>query len=372
MKAIDEIELACDLIRIDSQNPPGREGNCARFLRDLLEDRFRDLEIKTFSWGEDRMDLLAKIGGEEGGLMLNGHLDTVPIGDPNMWSWDPLSGREHDGKIIGRGASDMKSAVAAMISAAHHFLRNNDPKKKVALFFTSDEEVASRGLRRIIEGERHILNGISYGIIGEPTELKVVRMHKGIYYTRIEVTGDSAHGSTPEYGVNAIEKASEIIKRLQGLKVALNFKEHDVGKPTLNVGKIEGGTKVNMVPDRCVIDIDRRVIPTESVEEVLSEFWRVIDDGEDGTNVEITGYRAPHEISKDSVIIREMENITESRAGGISYWTEAPVFHQAGVECAVVGPGSVMQAHAFDEHVPIEEVKKARRIYERALKRICL
>jgi len=372
MKSIDEIDLACDLIRIDSQNPPGREEECAKFLKDLLEDQFRDLDIRTFRWGEKRMDLLATCGGEEGGLMLNGHLDTVPFGDRNMWSWDPLSGKVVEGRIRGRGASDMKSAVASMVAAAHRFLSEKEPKRKIALFFTSDEEVASRGLRRIMEKEKHVLNGISYGIIGEPTELNVVRMHKGVYYTRIEVTGDSAHGSTPQYGENAIEKAVEIIHGLQELKITLSFKKHDVGPPTLNIGKIEGGTKVNMVPDRCVIDIDRRAIPTENAEDVLSEFKQIMDSVTTNATVEITGYRAPHEISSNSRIIKEMEKITSSKAGGISYWTEAPIFHQAGVECAIIGPGSVIQAHAFDESVAVAEVKTASTIYEKVLENISL
>ena len=371
MKPIDEIGLAGDLIRIDSQNPPGREEECAKFLRDLFEDRFMDLEIRTFRWMENRMDILATQGGESGGLMLNGHLDTVPVGDPNMWSWDPFSGKVVEGKIRGRGATDMKSAVAAMIASAHRYLSENKPKRKLALFFTSDEEVASRGLRRIMEKEKHLLNGISYGIIGEPTELNVIRMHKGVYYTRIEVTGDPAHGSTPQYGDNAIEKAAEIIQALRDLEVALEFKRHEVGHPTINVGMIQGGTKVNVVPDRCIIDIDRRTIPTEGVEEVLSEFREVVNKVTTEATVEITGYRAPHEIESGSRIIREMEEITGSGSRGISYWTEAPIFHQAGVECAVLGPGSVIQAHAFDETVPAEEVKIAGSFYEEALKRIC-
>lgn len=371
---MDEVELTAELIRINSENPPGQEKELAFFVRDYIQDNIESLEADVVRVDDKRYNTVCYTDGEPDGLMLNGHLDTVPTGNSDLWTHDPFSAEIVNERLYGRGACDMKGAIACMITAARNVLRQKGKplEKKLLLAFTADEETDCLGAREILDKKEHehILENIRYGIIGEPTMLNVVRMHKGVFFLRVEIKGKAAHGCVPEKGTNAIVGAARLVNYLK-TSYENPKKTHPVGVPTLNIGKISGGTKVNMVPDRCVLELGRRTIPTETEDEVLAGFQKAVDKLGLQANLQVVTYKEPFDVAADSRIVRTMEEITETKATGVFYWTEASLYSRYGLECAVCGPGSIEQAHKPNEFVEVGQLRRATKVYEEAISRLC-
>ena len=258
---MDAVELTQELVRINSQNPIHNEKEAAKFVKDFLED-FK-LYAETLEFDKNRASVICSVGKGEG-LLLNGHIDTVPV--VQGWTEDPFGGKIVGNKLFGLGSSDMKGGVAAIL-AAFAKLSKEKFKRKILLTFVADEEVGLKGSTHIIQNKKDLFKDVEYGVIAEPTESKINIAQRGISDFRVSFSGKAAHGSRPQEGDNAIYKATAFVEELKSLVKELGKSKHKLlGTPTINVGKIEGGIKFNIVPDKCILDVDRRLIPGETLE----------------------------------------------------------------------------------------------------------
>ena len=365
---MNEIELTQELVEIDYQNPTHNEKEIAEFIKDFLEDLKLYAEIEEFD--KNRSSVVASIGKGEG-LLLNGHIDTVP--PVSEWTKDPFKAKVEGNKIFGLGSSDMKGGVAAILIAVSKLAKEKF-KRKLLLTFVADEEVSQRGSEHLIAKRKDLFKDVEYGIVAEPTELKIVNAQKGICDFKVYFSGKAAHASIPEKGDNAIYKATAFVEELKNLIKDLSKNKNRVlGSPTINVGRIEGGIKFNIVPDNCFVEVDRRLIPGETVESAKEELEKILKKLHIDGKVENLGGRLPLQISEKSKIIQELLKIKKLKLSYFSGYTEAELYKtKAGVECIVFGPGTGSCIHSGDEYIEIDQLKEATRIYEQLIRNWCL
>jgi acetylornithine deacetylase/succinyl-diaminopimelate desuccinylase family protein len=369
----DLVELTTRLIQISTENPPGNEKVAAQFLKPILSKM--GFKIKTVLSPKGRWNLAAEKRWGRGGrtLIFNGHLDVVPAGDPSRWKYPPFQGKLSKGRIYGRGASDMKSGIASFI----HALSVIDLSKiklhqgGAILHLVSDEEShGHQGMgfltrRGGIQGDA--------ALVGEPTDLQPVIAQKGALWLRISTLGKSAHGSRPHLGVNAIEKMTKLMERLNSIPLE---KEHPLlGKPTLGIGTIQGGTKINIVPDRCEIEVDRRMLPGEKKEEVLGELKAIMDSLQSQDpffqyRMEEIDFAEPSEVNPEEEIVKMgVEAIqevmgTKPSLRAFSGFTDSRFYiNQCNIPALIFGPGGTDQSHTTDESVEVDALLHAAHIY---------
>jgi len=365
---MNEIELTQQLIRINSENPPGNEREIAKFIKDFLEDLKISAELIEFE--KNRFDLIASIGNGKG-MMLNGHMDTVPAGE--KWKYDPFEGKIVDGKLYGRGSSDMKGGLASILAAVKNLSKENF-KRKLLLTFVADEESLAKGSIFLIKNRKDILKDIKYGIMAECTNLNARIAQKGIVKVKVKFKGKAAHGSKPELGDNAIYKAADFIQEVRKLIEQLKKRRNILlGSGTINVGTIKGGTKINVVPDFCDVEIDRRIITGETPKIAIGQLRKILNKLKLRADIEVSKSRLPMQLNKNLELIRILQNITKTRFIGESGYTEAELFYRdAGIPCFSFGPGISELAHVTDEYVPIKNLQKATKIYEQLIRKVCL
>lgn len=362
------ISLTRDLIRIPSAVKgidEGSEQEIANFIARRLEGS--GFEIRLQEPREGRPNVIGTLRGSGGGynLMLNGHLDTVETSGMTI---DPLAGKVMDGKLYGRGAVDMKGALAALILVGETVKRLGvELKGDLIISGCMDEEgraVGSQAMART-------LSGIDAAIVGEATGMKIGIAHKGLTFITLRTYGKATHGSSPQLGVNAIMAMNKVLTALdKELSKWFEEKRHPtLGTPTYNVGLIHGGYRANVVPDRCEVEIDRRMVPGETVESVLGEIEAVLGilRSEDRTlKVEASALdwikALPMEVSKDEYVVQSISKSlkTMGRKPEITtlpYWTDASSFvNLAHIPTVVFGPGDVRQAHSADEYIDVQEL----------------
>jgi len=372
----DVLQLTKQLIAIESHKLcDGREAEIGRFLVDWFHERGIDAELQPVVDG--RSNVIARIPGGGGpSLMLCGHMDTVPAGDMP----DAFAPRIEDGVLWGRGACDMKGAIAAMaiamagIALGEAELSRSGLAGDLVFVGTVDEETGGLGVKAAIDA------GIraDYAIVGEPTNLRVALAHKGACFVRVTLTGRGAHGSCPEEGVSAVSYAAKIVRAVEEeLRPKLTERSHPLlGSSTVNVGRVSGGTQPNIVTERCEIDIDRRMVPgdNDSLEE-LQSLVAEICDGADGLSYEVVESPmtsvVPHtalETPADSPLAhaaksacRELDLPTDPT--GVTYWTDGSHLADHGIETIVLGPGDIANAHGPRDHVAIDQLVTAANLY---------
>src|SRR3989337_2957114 len=254
----DAVALTRSLLGFDCINPPGREADCARHAAKLLQDWGYRVETHDFEPG--RTSVVARAGGNgaKAPLCLPGHLDVVPLG-ARAWSRDPFAGETDGDRLYGRGTSDMKSGVAAIMLAARSFAQKLEGTPGVVLVLTASEENGCIGSRHLAELPQ-LMGKAGAMVVGEPTSNHPYVGHKGSLKFHAGFRGVSAHGSMPELGENAIYKAARAV----GALATFDFGQppHPVmGAATLSVGTFEGGSGVNLVPDTARIGVDIRTLP---------------------------------------------------------------------------------------------------------------
>jgi acetylornithine deacetylase/succinyl-diaminopimelate desuccinylase family protein len=365
---MNEMELTQELIRINSENPPGNEREVAKFIKDFLEDLKISTELIEFD--SNRFNVVASIGSGKG-MMLNGHMDTVPAGQ--NWKIDPFEGKIVDGKIYGRGSSDMKGGLASILTAVKN-LSKEKFKKKLLLTFVADEEVAMRGTKYLINNRKEIFKDVKYGLVAECNDLNITTAQKGITDITVKFKGKAAHGSMPELGDNAILKASDFIQEVKKLINELKKKRDSVlGSGTINVGVIRGGTKVNVVPDSCEVEVDRRMIPGETVQIAIKQIKNILKRLKINAEIITRNDRLPMKIDKNMEIIKILNSIGKFKLTGSSGYTEIELYYRdAGVPCITLGPGISDQAHVANEYIPIKNLQKAVNVYKRLIRKVCL
>jgi acetylornithine deacetylase/succinyl-diaminopimelate desuccinylase family protein len=379
LKKKDLIDLTRQLIQIPSENPPGNEKKVALFLKSLLSKMGFHVTVHLSQKG--RYNLVAEKRWGKGGrnLIFNGHVDVVPLGDPAQWSYPPFGAKLSRGRIYGRGASDMKGGIASFIHAVSIINRLKIPSLQgtLTLYLVSDEEShGHQGMGFLAKKGR--IKGDAV-IVGEPTNLDLVIAQKGALWFRISTVGKSAHGSRPAQGINAIEKMMKLMDCLNSIPL---MKEHPLlGKPSINIGKIQGGTKVNIVPDHCEIEVDRRLLPNENKGEILREVKETIESVQANDpilkyQIEEIDYAEPSEIHPDEEIVRigleaGQEVLGEKpRVRGFSGFTDARFYiNQFKIPTLIFGPGGTDQSHTTDESVEVDALIKATQINARMIVR---
>lgn len=358
--------LTKELIHINSYNPPGNEKLCAAYLQGILRDEGFRTEIIDF--GDNRCNLVAEIGSGDEGILLAGHLDVVPVNE--KWKFDPLGADEKDGRIYGRGSCDMKGGVAAMTAAAITCARENMNRKRITLVFTGDEEVRNRGMKSLLKVRQF---KAAAAIMGEPTELEIHLGNRGYASFTVSTEGKSCHAGNPDNGINAIYKMTDIIGRLRELSVKVTKITHPLmGKASLNVGTVHGGTKINIVPDQCYCEVERRVLPGESEAKITAE---IAEAAGLEANVKLESYFDACDISPGHSFVKALSEIVSDVTGEacrhsvFPAGTEAGFLTACGIPTVILGPGSISNAHKEDEFVPISDIINSFHIYKKVIDR---
>jgi len=366
----ETLDLLQRLVRTPSGNPPGGEARVAELLADFLRTRGFEPRLHEIEAGRANLTAVFDTGSPGPTLMLNGHLDTMPAGPG--WTTDPLGGVVRGAHVFGLGAADQKRGLAAMAVAAAAVRRAGLPLRgRLLLTGVVDEEGAGLGAGRLVEQGLHA----DCAVITEPTELGLVRVSNGQVNLELLVRGQSAHGSSPESGRNASEAAARVILALGEQSRRLRARVHPlIGPTTLNVGTIQGGLVISIVPAECRLTIDRRVIPGDSVDGAIADLDELLHQlrAQDPTlDVERRVMMAvpPVEVPEELPLCRIMRETTARILGrdlgytGLRGSTDAATFQSAGIPTLIFGPGSLSKAaHRADESVPLVELHAATRI----------
>lgn len=373
-------ELLARFVAIDTTSDRS-PSELLELLAELLDGP--GVGIRRLPYPEDgKWNLLARIGpeadpGTREGLVLSGHVDVVPAG--GGWSSDPFRLTRRNGRLVGRGTADMKGFLALAVAMARR-LDPSDLRAPLDLLFTVDEEVGTLGARYLAElwPEDEILP--RRAIVGEPTELVAVPRHKGHLKVRVTVHGENAHTAYPHLGRNAIEPAAELVRAW--VEVADEMREErlpssdhfpDVPHPTLTVATIRGGTAINVVPDRCVVEAGVRLLPgmdpDEVAERVRSAALATLEGEE--WEWEVLSVSPPMESSPEADVVAALHELGVPSRPSVGYTTDAGWIEKLGVDCVIWGPGSISVAHKPDEWLPAEDLVEAAPVLEAMVERFC-
>ncbi|MCA9016732.1 MAG: M20 family metallopeptidase [Planctomycetaceae bacterium] len=382
---MDVVRLLKQLISIPSVNPMGRDVKGEIYFEEKLTqflcDYFTELgvEYESIEVVPGRNNVIARTKRKPGAptILMDVHQDTVPVEGMIV---PPFGETEKDGKIYGRGACDVKGGMASMLMAFTRLVQEDPPDAaNVILSCTCDEEATVKGIEHLVRlwekpsGLSQILTEPpDLGLVAEPTMLDIVVAHRGATRWKIKTTGKACHSSQPKDGINAIYRMADVLKALQVHAEELSQREaHPLcGPPTLSVGVIEGGESVNIVPDCCTIEIDRRVIPGEDGIDVMHQVEAFLKQKLpfefEMLPPWITGVSlSDHDNGEWSDRLLTVIDTVEPghKKVGVPYGTHAARVNQGGVPAMVFGPGSIAQAHTIDEWVEIDQLQKAEEIY---------
>lgn len=380
----DEItELTRSLVRAPGENPPGGESPTSAVLAEACRDRDLPCELTEVEPGRPNLSArLESANGHTGpGLLLLGHTDVVPIG--TGWTVDPIAGSVSDGRLYGRGSTDMKGGLAACVVAMSALRKAGVPLSgPVELAAVVDEEEDGLGIQHYMaSGDRH---GFAGCIVAEPTDLQTIIAARGDAYAEVTVRGRAAHAGRPGDGVNAIYGAAAVVSELETCHEELARTAHPLlGPASWSVGQVHGGTGTAIVPAECVIRADRRLLPGETSDDVLKALTKRLNSLEleaRGLTVEarMTMEMPGFETSPEEGFVTVTDGALAAAGGPgrpLGGWTAACdggfVQRDTDVPVVVLGPGSVAeQAHAADESVGIDELHLAARAYALAAMRL--
>ena len=375
----ETIALLRRLLRINTENPPGNEEPAARLLEEYLAALGFETELHEAV--PARTSLVARLRGAGGGrtLIMNGHLDIGPIGQG--WTKDPLGGEIEDGRIYARGVSDMKSGVAAMVSAARAVVRSGMPRRgDLILMPTADESSGGRlGMGHLVSALRGLRADMA--VVCEPTVGDVCLAHRGAVWAEVTAVGKSGQASRPASGVNAIMAMGRILRAFEtDLAPRLAARTHPLlPAPSLNAGFVDGGVKANVIAERCRVVVDRRSLPGERTDDIVAEIRECAVRAVAGTGarveVAVQMAKPASEIPPDAPVVAECLRAFEAVLGrrpavrGSPGYTDAHWFNlDLGIPAVVFGPwylhppaGSISDIP--DEHNYVEDVLTGTRVY---------
>lgn len=348
------------LVRIPSVNPHGSPGidhpgeqACAEYVAAFLRECGAATELCEVAPG--RPNVIGRFSSDTSGkkrLILAPHLDTVSVGGMTI---DPFGGEIRDGRLWGRGATDTKGCMAAMLWALYE-LRDRIPSLGYEIWFAGlmGEEAGQEGARAFVKEER-----ADFALIGEPTGRDIVYTHKGAYWLKLRTTGRAVHASNPQLGENAIYKMADVLRCIRDeVAPALAAQSHPIlGSPTISAGLIRGGTKTNIVPDFCDLDVDTRSIPGQDTAEIN----RLLQKASPG--LEITVWEASALDTDPSHPLIQLLVKNGSRLTGAPWFCDAAVFAGAGIPAVAAGPGFIAQAHTNDEWIAVSELESGVQFY---------
>ena len=371
------LDVLSGLIRARSQNSIETEQEAGQFIAAVLRDHGIETDLAWAAPG--RPNVIARLRGVEPGrtLLLNGHLDTVPAGDG--WSCNPFEATVTAGRLYGRGASDMKGGVAAMACAAIRLKHLGNPfRGDLVLFFNCDEECTNTGMKWFLESDIRM----DYAVIGEPTSLDICTGHRGVARITVRTSGVAGHTCFVENPENAIYRMLPLVESVRELGQEVRLRRHDyLGNSLLTVSQINGGTAPNIVPDSCEIQIDRRTLPGETREAVVSEISQCVQNAaaRRGVEFDLNDYLflpATHLDHRHPLVSSMAASLSAVRGGkarikAFDATCEAPFFAvDRNVPTLIIGPGSIAQAHIADEFVQTQEVVEAVSVYTDFVQRV--
>jgi len=376
------VEVLKELVATNSVNPDVGKGPGEAALSNLLFDRLTSitpLDVLKQPVANERSNVIAILRGAGGGrsLMLNGHMDTVGVEGMVIEPFRPFV---ESGLLHGRGACDMKGAIAAMIGAAKSLADSKSKLRGDVIFsFVVDEEHLSIGIERLVEEYK-----ADAAIVGEPTDMAIATAHKGFLWIEVEFKGKTAHGSVPEKGVDAIVHAANLVSRLGGLQDTFTTHTHPLlGTPKIHTSTIEGGIHWSIVPDHCILRLERRTIPGETTSSAMKEIQQLLDKvKEQNPSLNATARkvfeRPPLETNATEPIVQELQRIIpevskiNAEVVGVPYWTDGAILaHSGSIPTCIFGPGDIRVAHSPDEYVDVEDVLRAGEIYGNVAQRFC-
>lgn len=376
LDAVDADELvgfAQALIRAPSENPGGTEDAVAAVANDILDGLGGSTRVIRSETG--RPSVVARFGdGARPRLAWNGHLDVVPAGEATTWSSPPFAAEVVDGRMVGRGAADMKGPVASALAAIAAIRRSGTSfGGTLDVHLAADEELTGlQGTKVLLE---HGLLDQDAAIVGEPTDLRPGLAERGGAWVTATAKGRSAHGSTPHLGVSAITSMARFLLRIE--EVLPDLEHPLVGRPTVNAALIQGGSAPNVVADRCVVDVDRRLLPGEtSPEEVLGGFEHVgaaiaAEHPEVDLSFAVREWTDAAESDPSSAIAAACRGAVAAEGRepadvGFTGITDARFYiNHAAIPTVILGPGSLRVAHTADEWVAVGDLIVAARVYAR-------
>ncbi|QBQ54238.1 acetylornithine deacetylase [Nitrosococcus wardiae] len=337
-------------------------------LIDYSEDFLRSQGFQTqrfYNEQGNKANLMAWIGPErDGGLMLAGHTDVVPV-DQQDWTTDPFRLTEKNGHLYGRGTSDMKGFLALALETAAA-LDSRQLQRPLYVCFTYDEEIGCGGAKALIGYLKTLSPPPRFALIGEPTDLALVTAHKGIQITTTHIKGKPAHSSCPHLGASAIVFASKLIAALEELLPPEENRDFNPPSATFNVGTIRGGTAINIIPEHCQFDWECRTLPSQNTAQINEAWERLIHS----LKKRIQGIEVENHIKTavpglQSGLNREIaawlkEFLEEGKIGTAPFVTEAGLYQQAGLPTVVCGPGTIQEAHQPDENIAISKMEAYR------------
>ncbi|MEQ8250492.1 MAG: acetylornithine deacetylase [Oceanibaculum nanhaiense] len=325
----------------------------------------------TFDEAHGKANLYATIGPKDkGGIVLSGHTDVVPV-EGQIWATDPFEVVQKDGLLYGRGTSDMKSFIAIALMLVPELVKMN-LKTPIHFAFSFDEEVGCFGVKHLI---RDIVENFPLPravIIGEPTEMKLVTAHKGVQAYRIEVTGVAGHSSLPQNGVNAVFAATDLIQSVKAMQEAAKQRPSaEAFEPpysSFNIGRIEGGTAGNIIPQNCNFAVEMRIVPEDDGQAMEAELRAAVaaldaelkkQSPKAGATMRLFAAVPPLKPESDGVaeaLVRHLTGVNQT--GVVAFATEGGLFQEAGISTVMCGPGSIVQAHQPDEFIAVSQVEE--------------
>lgn len=375
------VSLLKKIVQINSVNPPGNETLVADELKKLLEEHGIETELVEYSDG--RSNLIATLNGSTTGKVLGftGHMDVVPPGQME-WEYDPFEAEEVDGKIYGRGSCDMKSGLMAFVLAMMSLKEEDVPLEgSIKLLATIGEETGAIGAGQLTE--KGYADDLDALIVGEPSNNEIVTSHKGALWLEITTYGKTAHGSSPDLGVNAVEHMNEIINQIQSDNFKLPYEYDELLKePTFSVNAIEGGSSMNVVPDYCSMKLDIRTLPSQNHQEILENVHEMVELSKVRypnmeAEVKVAADLEPVKTNIDDPFVDLTLKASESVSGpreapkGFTGITDACAFKEAKKDFPIIvmGPGDIRLAHQPNEYVEIEEYLNSIETYKEVAKR---
>ncbi|MEQ1773687.1 MAG: acetylornithine deacetylase [Burkholderiales bacterium] len=355
------------------------------FVREYLKPYDADVRL-TFDDDKRKANLFATLGPRtDGGIVLSGHTDVVPV-QGQAWDTDPFTLLERDGKLYGRGTSDMKSFIAVALALLPEFVQRG-LKSPLHLALSYDEEVGCIGVGRLINDLTAAGIKPQSCIVGEPTLMKPVIAHKGKKSYRATVRGLAAHSAYAPTGVNAVEAAAEAVAYLK--RMARRHRDSgpydrgfDVAHTTVHTGVLRGGTALNIVPHECSFDFEFRYLPGDDPEKLFEEFksyvaktlepemQAVFKDA--GFDIQLMSQIPAMDNSAETEVVALVQGLSgNSETGKVSYGTEGSQFQHAGIPTVICGPGSIEQAHKPNEFVSLEQIAQSEAFLRGLMARMC-
>ena len=363
---------------VSSTDPLWDQGNrpVVDLLAGWLADMGFNIEIQEVCATGNKANLIATLGSGPGGLVLAGHTDTVPF-DEGRWQSDPLNLSERDQRLYGLGSTDMKGFFPLAIAAARQFI--DTPLQQPLIFLaTADEESSMNGARALAAAGKPKARA---AIIGEPTSLAPIRMHKGIMMEAVSITGKAGHSSNPLLGNSALEGAHAVMSDLMTYRGELGERYTNelfsVPFPTLNLGCIHGGDSPNRICGRTELHFDLRMTPGNDNASIRGELQQRMANIAQQHSLDIEMRSLIQDVPSfeqpaDSELVRLAEQLTGHTAEAVAFATEAPFLQQLGMDTIVMGPGSIDRAHQPDEYLELDQIQPCISLLQQFIRHYCL